>query len=242
MNGPQMNGPQMNGPQQHADIAGYLLGILDAREVWWAEQHLAGCESCHREVTALRAVEALLDGVPPELFLDGPDPDDELLVQRTLRRARAETATRRVGRAFLIGAAAVAVLVFAIGGGFAIGRSDSGTNIAGPTPEVSSPVAGTRTGTATDATTGAKLTATVVPAAGWVRVHATVSGIKEGERCRILVVDKSGNTEVAGSWVIGPKAAEYGLAVDGDALVDPADVAAVRIDKTDGTTLVKVPI
>ena len=237
-----MNGPQKNGPQQHADIAGYLLGMLDAREVWWADQHFAGCEPCRREVTALRAVEASLDGVPPELFLDGPDLDDELLVQRTLRRARAEKASRGAGRAFLVGAAAVAVLVFAIGGGFAIGRSGTGSNVAGPTPEASSAVAGTRTATATDASTGAKITATVVPATGWVRVHATVSGIKEGERCRLVVVDKQGHSEVAGSWVIGPKAAEYGLAVDGDALVDPDDVYSVKIEKTDGTQLVNVPI
>lgn len=232
----------MNAPQSHADIGGYLLGMLDAREAWWAEQHLAGCESCRREVAALRAVEASLEDIPPELFLDGPDLDDDLLVQRTLRRARAEAASRRTGRAFLVGAAAVAVLVFAIGGGFAVGRSNTGDNVAGPSPSASAIVPGTVTASATDSTTGAQLTATVTPAAGWVRVHATVSGIKQGERCRMLVVDKQGNPVIAGSWVIGPKAAAEGLDVDGDALVAPGDVGKVKIVTLDGRTLVTASV
>lgn len=232
----------MNAPQSHADIAGYLLGMLDARDAWWAEQHLAGCDSCRREVAALRAVEASLEDIPPELFLDGPDLDDDLLVQRTLRRARAETASRRTGRVFLVGAAAVAVLVFAIGGGFAVGRSDTGTDIANPSPSPSATLPGTRISSVTDPTTGAQLTASVVPAAGWVRVHATVRGIKEGERCRMLVVDKQGHPVIAGSWVIGKKAAAEGLDVDGDALVAPDNVDSVKITTLDGKTLVTAPV
>jgi RNA polymerase sigma-70 factor (ECF subfamily) len=45
-----------------------------------------------------------------------------------------------------------------------------------------------RTGAATDAQTGVAMRATVRPAAGWVRVSATVTGVPAGEQCRLFVV------------------------------------------------------
>jgi hypothetical protein len=231
-----MNGPMMNSPQSHVDIPGYLLGMLDPAEARWSEDHLARCEVCHAEVVSLRQVEDALDDIPPELFYDGPDPEADLLLQRTLRSARAETATRRWGRVMATSAAAVVVLALAIGGGFLFGRNGQSTAPpqALPTPSASAAPVGTVTKTAVDSTTGAKLTATVEPAAGWVRVHALVENVKEGERCRLIVTDKQGNNETAGSWVIGHNAAISGLPVDGDALIDPDDVKSVKVVTVEG--------
>lgn len=234
----------MSMPPAHVDIAGYLFGMLDPVEYRYVEEHLRGCEACRREVTVLREMEDSLEHVPPELFLDGPDPDAELLLQRTLRAARAQSAPAgwSGGRWLLSAAAAVAVVV-AVGGGIAIGRAGvEPTVVAGPSPSVSVTPAGTKVGSKTDPSTGATFEVTVTPATGWVRIRGTVGGVKEGTRCRMVVVGRDGAREVAGSWMIGTKAATEGLPVDGEALVAPDDVTAVEIVTTDGDLLVSVPV
>jgi hypothetical protein len=82
----------------------------------------------------------------------------------------------------------------------------------------------------------------VVPAAGWVRVNATVGGIPAGERCRLEVVDRHGTAVLAGSWLVSGAGAADGTTLNGSALVDPAQVAAVRVVNTAGKQYVTVPV
>ena len=109
----------------------------------------------------------------------------------------------------------------------------------GPT---STPIAGTRTATATDAATGARVSAQVVPAAGWVRVAATVTGIPAGQRCRLVVVGSAGERQIAGSWLVSARGAAEGTALNGSALVDPAQVSAVLVENFDGRPFVSAPV
>ncbi len=74
-----------------------------------------------------------------------------------------------------------------------------------------------------------------MPAAGWVRVNASVTGIPQGQKCVLVVKSKSGDTEIAGSWLVGPKAAKNGTNLDGSALVAPDQVASVAVMSTSGT-------
>jgi RNA polymerase sigma-70 factor (ECF subfamily) len=109
----------------------------------------------------------------------------------------------------------------------------------GPT---AAPVAGTRTVAATDAGTGARVSAQVVPAAGWVRVSATVTGIPAGQECRLVVVGAAGERQIAGSWLVSAKGAQNGTALNGSALVDPAQVSAVLVENFDGHQFVSAPV
>jgi len=50
----------------HADVAGYVLGVLESNEVEAFEAHLAGCDACRNEVTELSGLgELLAQAAPP---------------------------------------------------------------------------------------------------------------------------------------------------------------------------------
>jgi hypothetical protein len=223
--------------EHETDLLGaYVLGVLDRDEQAVVQSHLDGCAPCRREVDDLRGMEAALGEIPPEAFLEGPPPDGELLLQRTLHEVR-RIGRREVWRTrALVAAAAVAVAIAALGAGAVIGRITSSETIVAAT---GSTTPGLRSGAATDMSTGVSIRATVRPAVGWVRVSATVTGVAAGEQCRLFVVARDGSREPAGSWL----ASESGsTTLDGAALMAPADVTAVQAETYAGQILVAVPI
>jgi RNA polymerase sigma-70 factor (ECF subfamily) len=231
----------MNPPtNEHVDIAGYLMEMLTPEEKQQADEHLNRCPECRAEVDSMQSWADALREVPEEMLLDGPPDDADLLLQRTLRQVRKESSAKRFRRTGILVAAAAAVIVVAIGGGVIVGRSTAPTGtVAQPTSSV---VAGTRSGAAEDPTSGARMSVTVTPAAGWVRVNATVVGIKPGEKCRVEVVAKDNTVVLAGSWLAGPAAETKPVTLDGSALIDPAQVQAVRVVNAAGQQYVRVKV
>lgn len=239
-----MNQPDIpNSTSDHADIAGYLLETLSPEERQQAEQHIAECAECRTEVESLQEWAAALRGVPEAMLLDGPPDDADLLLQRTLRQVRDETSGRRHRRTAVVTGAAAAVLAAAVAGGVVVGRSTAPETppLAQPSAVASTPP-GTRVAAAADPSTGARISVTVIPAAGWVRVNATVGGIPAGERCRLEVVGRDGTTVLAGSWLVSPAGAANGTTLNGSALIDPAQVASVRVVNTAGRQFASVPV
>jgi anti-sigma factor RsiW len=217
-------------------LGAYVLGVLDRQEQDVLRAHLDDCASCRREVDDLREMEAALGEIPPEAFLDGPPPDGDLLLRKTLRQVREEHRGRlRQRRTFGVAAAVVAGLL-ALAGGLIAGRLTTSDVRLTATPSSTSSFLTPRS--ATDAGTGASMSVTVRPAAGWVRVHADVAGVAAGEECRLVVVGRDGAREPAGSWLTSADTA----AVDGAALMDPASVAAVQAETYAGQILVSVPV
>ena len=221
--------------QHHSQALGaYALGALEEPEAGVVTAHLAQCAECRAQLAELTALRDLLGEIPPEAFLEGPPQDADLLLPRTLRRLNEEKAAGRRKRTFTISVAAAAVAVLALGGGVLIGRGTENpaqpTTVAAATPP---PVPGTRQLSGTDGT--AHLAATVVPAQGWVWVHVSVSGIPAGQKCQLIVVSKTGQTEVAGSWLVPAKPT---TSLDGSALIAPQDVASVRVQNLAGHTFV----
>jgi RNA polymerase sigma-70 factor (ECF subfamily) len=237
----------VNSTGDHVDISGYLLQTLTPAERQQVEAHLAGCAECRREVDSLREWTAALEAVPEAMLLDGPPDDADLLLQRTLRQVRNETAGRRHRQLALVTAAAAVVLAAALGGGALLGRGTApGTKpLAQPTAPVSSAPSnppGTRIASATDPTTGARIRVAVLPAAGWVRVNATVAGIPAGERCRLEVVGRDGTPILAGSWLVSKEGEANGTTLNGSALIDPAQVASVRVVNAAGRVFTDVDV
>jgi anti-sigma factor RsiW len=219
-------------------LGAYVLGVLDGDEWATVQAHLDGCAPCRQEVGDLREMEAALGEIPPEALLDGPPPDGDLL-RGTLSEVRG---SRRRRSRLLVGAA-VLVALAALAGGILTGRFTAPSPVADPgSSAVADPgplaVAGARTGTATDAQTAATMTVSVQPAAGWVRLRATLTGVPAGEDCRLFVVSADGARQQAASWLsaAGP------TTVDGAALMAPADVSAVQAETYAGQILVAVPI
>ncbi|EMD25773.1 anti-sigma factor family protein [Amycolatopsis azurea] len=222
-------------------LAAYVLGGLTPAEAATFETHLASCPACRREVRELSELRYHLDEVPPEAFLEGPPDGGDLLLQRTLRQVREEEGSqeRKPRRALALAGAAVLVVV-ALGAGVLVGRQTSPepSTVALPVPTATAPVPGTRDLAATNRDTGAQLAVRVVPAAGWVRLHAKAEGVREGEKCQLVVVTKSGERVNAGSWLVSAKGEKEGTGIDGSALVAPNDVASVDVVTMDGRNLV----
>jgi hypothetical protein len=221
-------------------LAAYALGGLDPAEQDAVQAHVAGCPDCQLEVREFTSLRLALDEVPPEAFLDGPPAGGDLLLQKTLRRARAELEPEKRSRwapAMITVAAAVALAV-AVGGGVFIGR-ETAPVAGGPTTAVPS---NARQAEATDQGTGATMAVTMVPKKGWVELHADVSGIKAGLNCELRVVPKTGEPVLAGSWRVSELGEAEGTPLDGTALVDPSAVKAVEVVTTEGETMVTVPV
>lgn len=230
-------------PVEHdpALLAAYALGGLDPAEQDAVQAHVAGCPDCQLEVREFTNLRLALDEVPPEAFLDGPPPaGGDLLLQKTLRRARAETLPerRRPWAPMAITVAAAVALVAAVSGGIVIGR-ETAPVAGGPTTEVPEDA---RQARATDPQTGATMSVTMVPKMGWVMVHADVSGIKAGLNCELRVVPKSGESVLAGSWRVSKAGEAEGTPLDGTALVDPSVVKSIEVVTTDGKKMVSVPV
>ncbi|RKT12214.1 putative zinc finger protein [Streptomyces sp. 1114.5] len=247
--GPDGTGPVP--PERIAELVGaYVLGVLDPAESAAVERHLADCPACRQEVAELRELETVLGEVPPELMVDGPPTGGDLLLQRTLRQARAERGSAlvrrrtRIGTVAAVAAAAALVLGIAVGRGtvtappVAVGPAPT----AAPTATVTPPPAGTRTGSVTDPATGARMTLTMTPAMGWVRVNAAVTGIPAGQRCHLVVNARGGTTADAGSWLVSAVGAKSGTTLDGSAIVAPEDVVSVSVVNESGQTFVTVPV
>jgi hypothetical protein len=232
----------MSGPvHDRAQLGAYALGVLDPVETRQVHEHLMSCLDCQREVNELMMIRRALDQVPPEAFIDGPPRDGDLVLQRTLRRARAEAvAPPRRGRAGLAVAAAVAVAV-ALGGGIVLGRETVSSPQAAPPTATSTP-SNASLAKGTDPDTGTTMDVALEPKKGWVWVHAQVTGLPVGAKCELFVIPKDGSPILTGSWLVSEDGAKNGTRLEGTALIPPADVAAVQIKTTDGRTMVTVDV
>ncbi|XVV13913.1 anti-sigma factor family protein [Actinoplanes sp. CA-131856] len=223
-------------------LGAYALGVLDDDEWAAVHAHVEGCDECRREVAELRATEELLGDVPPEAFLDGPPQGADLLLERTLKQVREEGDRRERGRRLVWTLAAALVAVAALGGGALAGRSTAPSAVAAAQPPAPASAAPPVSGAATNAATGVSMNVTVRPAAGWVRLSASVGGVPAGEQCRLYVVGADGARQLAGSWLVSESGVATGTTVDGSALVAPADVASVEVETYAGRPLVRVDL
>jgi anti-sigma-K factor RskA len=130
----------------HTDLGGYILGVLEPDEAAAFEAHLAGCETCRRDVEELAGVPALLDRAAPAVDVPAG------LRERTFAAIEAEAAVPRRGRRTVelrtLVAAAAAVLL--IGFGAAVVREATGpAPAAAQVVELTAPGGGIARATAT---------------------------------------------------------------------------------------------
>jgi hypothetical protein len=262
--GPGPRGDVLPDPHEDAlaELSLLVLGRLPADREASVREHLLECPICLAELPLLEQTAEVLAAVEAEAFLDGPPEDAQLLVRRTVRAIRARdgdapgelspdrgegprvSGRRRTPRSPRFALAAAAAIVLAVAVGAIGGRlSAPAATVAEPPPaSTTAPAPGTMFATSTDPTTGARLSVKVIPAAGWVRITATTSGIAQGEKCRLVVVDRAGTGTEAGSWLVSATGAARGTTLQGSAIVDPAQVAAVQVQNTAGHVLVTTPI
>lgn len=220
-------------------LGAYVLDALNEDEAREVADHLVDCAGCRRQVAGLAEVRAALDDVPAESLLDGPPERGDLLLQRTLRQVHRERRTGLRARSILTSAGVVVAVAVALGGGLVLAEANESTS-----PSAEPPVADVPEQPVTDmvhlhaARDGVLLTVTVMPADGWVRISGWVAGLPVGQKCRLVVVSKAGQAEVAGSWLASRDAMTEGMALDGAALVSADQVQSVEVQDFAGHTFV----
>jgi hypothetical protein len=235
-----------NEPHDTYPLGAYVLSALDPAERQDIDTHLAECAACRADLAELEAVKNVLDELPPEALLHEP-PDADLVLQRTLRQVRQESSAHVWQRRTVSVAAAAVLLAGGLGAGLAIGRGGTSTSQGlGPQPSASAttsrpPAPNVRVATALDPTTNTRLTVSVTPAAGWIRINASVNGIPAGENCRLVVVGSKGE-EVAAGWIVSKAGEHDGTNLDGSAAVAVDDVKAIKVRDTSGKTFVSLSL
>jgi len=107
---------------EHADAAGWVLGVLDPEESDRFETHLESCPECQQTVAEFGSAAQMLKSVLPGVQLaEGPEPPPDLQVRTLAKVAEAASKSRHNGRwrgwstRMLALAASVIVIVAAAG-------------------------------------------------------------------------------------------------------------------------------
>ncbi len=154
----------------------------------------------------------LMEELPPEAALDGPPPNADHVLQRTLGTVHRERrqAVRRRGRITALTSTFVVAGVLAggvlLGQGLVAGGSGDAV-LRGTSPA------------------GAHLSVRVTDTEGGLRLVATVDGVRDGEACWLVVHTKDGRTFTAGSW----RADRDEVTLAGSAMVRAVDVTGVSV-------------
>jgi anti-sigma factor RsiW len=203
-------------------LGAYVLGALEPEDRRRFEEHLARCRACAAELAEFRLLPGLLDHVDPDdLQPVRATPSPELFARLSAVASTEQQHRPPARRWALVAAAVLVVLGIGIGAGFAVRGGPSG-------PE-------TRTATAGPV----EITLVTSAADGGSALDITVAGMRPGETCRLVAVDRDGGTHPAGEW---PTSADGDGRWRGWADVDPADLAQVIVLGDGGREVVRVPL
>ncbi|MEU4741947.1 zf-HC2 domain-containing protein [Actinosynnema sp. NPDC023658] len=177
-------------------LGAYLLGSLDPAERSSFERHVRGCTTCRREMVRLAPLPGLLGQVQLsdlELPFDDPAPDPDLRPlppepgpEFGFDPAQALPPPRRRRWPVLVGAAALVVLV-------ALGVLLVPRLTGGDGPD-------TVTWHASDATSGVVASANLIGKSWGTELWMNMENAPKGVRCKLIVHDRAGRTEIGGWW------------------------------------------
>lgn len=227
----------------HEEVAAYALGILDEADCEAFERHLADCLACQVELQELYALPEALD------LLKGPPVPRPARRRReaalaslldrvaAFRRRRARARWLAVAAAVLI-AAAAPVLVPQL---WRTERPPAEVLTAQPPP------APAETLTAQSPDARVRATVALSPKAWGTAIDLELSGVTGPLTCRLVVVSRSGESDVVGSWQV-PAGRGYGVAgrpqplrFQGGTALARAVIERFEVRTDDGTALLRVP-
>jgi anti-sigma factor RsiW len=204
-------------PAAATDLGAYVLGALDPGDRRRVDEHLRHCPECAAELAEFSALPGLLDRVgPADLTPVAVTPSPDLFARMS---AAARPPSRVRSRTWALVAAAV-LAALGIGAGVTVW-------VAG---------AGEQSVTASAGAVRATVTASAVDQGSALVV--TVAGMRPGETCRLVAVDRDGARHPAGVW---PASVAGDGTWRGWADVDRADLVEVVVMGDAGRELVRVP-
>ena len=208
----------MTCPEVRIALGAYVLGALEPADRRRVEAHVRDCRACAAELAGFASLPPLLDRVGPEDLQPvavAPSPD------LFLRMSAAAARTRRLRRSRTWALVAAALVVLGAAAGIAVG-------VTGPAD---------RTVTATSGPVRATVTASA--AGEGSALDVAVAGLRPGEMCILVAVDRDGVRHEAGQWPVSE---------DGDgqwrgwADVDRSALTGVVVLGDGGRELVRVPL
>jgi hypothetical protein len=170
-------------------LGAYLLGSLDPAERSSFERHAQGCDHCQREMVRLAPLPGLLSQVrlsDLELPFEDPAPDPDLWPlppEPMPEPAAGHGSARRRRWPVLVGAGVLVVLVAL---GVAVVPRLVGDDAV--------------TWHAADATSGVVASADLVRKSWGTELWMSTENLPKGARCKLIVHDRDGRTEIGGWW------------------------------------------
>jgi hypothetical protein len=243
----------MEPPAAHAEVAAFVLGVLDEEENEIFEAHLADCADCQAELRALYIMPPILDEarrLDPSIVA-GPEPASAVLTG--LLDDVTDLRRRRRRRIYLTAAAAAAVLAITPVAtralwpdpesqrGRPVAAASAAATAAAPAPT------GTEILQATNHANAVTAKITVKPEAWGTRVGIELSGVRGPLHCQLVVVTDSGKSEVVTSWRVPPErgwgvpGSPNPLRLEGNTGYSRGDIARFEFRTTTGPNLLNVP-
>jgi hypothetical protein len=206
----------MTCPEAVRALGAYVLGALEPDERREVEDHLRRCPTCAAELAEFQGLPALLARVRPEdLQPVSVTPSPDLFD----RMSAAATGGRRRTRAWAV-VAAVVLAVLGVAAGVVVWLAGNGDRTSSAS---AGPVTATVTLSATDEGSD---------------VEVTLAGLRPGETCRLIAVERDGDRHDAGSWPVSEAGdGRWHGSVD----VDPSELVGVILLGDGGRELVHVP-
>jgi hypothetical protein len=213
-------------------LGAYVLGALEREERSELEAHLETCPICREELDRLAPLPGLLSRLSVEeaVGLAAPEPDPAErpapLAGALAAVTRARRRARRIRVAAVAAALAVAAVLAASGPLVDVGDGDGGA---------SAPL----TAAAVDARTGVEGVAALTSQPWGTQVQLRLSGVRPGERCRLVARGEGGRSEVAATWRADYLGAAY---VPGAVAIRPERLASLDVIDRHGRLLVRMPV
>ena len=211
----------MTCPEGPSALGAYVLDALEPEERREMEAHLRRCPTCAAELADLSGLPALLDRVRPEdLEPVSVTPSPDLFARMSAAAAGTRPRGARRARTWALVAAAV-LAVLGVGAGITVwaasGDDRTYTAAAGPV----------------------QVTLVASTADGGSGLDVTVAGLRPGETCRLVAVDRDGDRHDGGTW---PASSEGDGRWRGWVDVDRDALTEVILLGEGGRELVRVPV
>lgn len=221
----------------------YVLGAIEPAERSTVDAHLNVCQRCRDELASLAGLPAMLGRITEDQIEQLTPPPDGLL-DSILATAVGETrGRRRKNRLLLVAAAAALVVATGVGVGAVTENGGGGTvaepPVASPSITVGPTLGPATTVTGNDPMTGVKARIGLKPKKWGTALSVRLTGAPLGVHCRLVLINKRGNTDFASSWEV-----EYvGSAnFEGSSMFQKSDIASIEVRTLEGIRLLRVQL